>query len=190
MTPERELLIAARDALEPGKPLGPQYMNTLEGRAAWLDGTRPLRAKIDALLALPATARSEPVAWRWKWKHHGDWRHTGAQPQGGDAIDVEPLYAAPQSESAASETAKVPEEAVRLLRWWLRTHGDEDGIPKPVEEATKVFLASVPSPSEKQSLLLAPTATGTGKIFDTPSPDGNYEPSEVERAIMWKERHE
>src|SRR3990167_4527726 len=242
---------------------------------------REIRAYRDTHGApLPATQRSEPVAWRWKWKHHGDWRHTGAKPREGDAIDVEPLYAAPLSETPAggtakptgswrpfkaleklahwtvidenhetlftcwrgeidarricelhalhkstaspSGTAKVPEEAIRLLRWWLRTHGDEDGIPKPVEEATKAFLAAEPSPErweaarndairevlailaiediendpddlysgrfhrcnriramlapapspnskEKQSLLLAPTATGTGKIFDTPS---------------------
>ena len=189
---------------------------------------REIRAYRDTHGApLPATQRSEPVAWRWKWKHHGDWRHTGAKPREGDAIDVEPLYAAPLSETPAggtakptgswrpfkaleksahwtvidenhetlftcwrgeidarricelhalhkstaspSGTAKVPEEAIRLLRWWLRTHGDEDGIPKPVEEATKAFLAAEPSPNskEKQSLLR--------KIFDTPSPDGNEE---------------
>jgi hypothetical protein len=51
MTKERELLREARDALEPGAPKGPQHMNTLDGRAMWLAGTRELRARIDALLA-------------------------------------------------------------------------------------------------------------------------------------------
>jgi hypothetical protein len=52
------LLQRARNALEPGAPLGPQHMNTLEGRAAWLDGTRSLRAEIDALLAKNAAPQA------------------------------------------------------------------------------------------------------------------------------------
>jgi hypothetical protein len=54
------LLRDTRDALEPGALLGPQRMATLEGRTAWLDGTRPLRAKIDAALAEPAPIAAVP----------------------------------------------------------------------------------------------------------------------------------
>ena len=45
------LLQAAVDALEPGMPLGPKNMVTLEGRAAWLCGTRSLRNEIYAYLS-------------------------------------------------------------------------------------------------------------------------------------------
>jgi hypothetical protein len=143
MTPERELLREIRNRFF---------------------GEEELVARIDALLALPATQRSEPVAWRWKWKHHGDWRHTGAQPQGGDAIDVEPLYAAPFSETPAGGTAKVPEG------WKL--------VPLKLYEDTRLVMIQCEagdwSFEEGWGRLLSSCPPPPGHAA-APSPDGNEE---------------
>jgi hypothetical protein len=91
MTPERELLI--------------QAVQDYDACGAILDATR---RRIDVLLALPATPRSEPVAWRYRYHHgaasenKGMWKYADTEDECNRSAyyEREPLFAAPQSETA------------------------------------------------------------------------------------------
>lgn len=82
----------------------------------------------------PAAQSARAVAWRWRWKHYGDWRYTGTEPQGGDAIDVEPLYAAtlPQPETCNMDVIVSHERYEQLLAFEAAAQPQvQEGWPTP-----------------------------------------------------------
>ena len=128
MTPERRLLREARDALEPGRPLGPQYMNTLDGRAEWLDATRPLRAEIDALLARPEGQNNAAGQ---------DDRELPDSADGSDPSQLSPAPAAPSEKDGESTASRCPScgQQMRGTDWVDRMLADNARLEQELTQA-------------------------------------------------------
>ena len=155
MTPERELLMEARDELATTTSFGAVRV----------------RDKIDALLAQPAPQRSGTDTWIAEAVSAlKDWRSTEL-----DAMDdefmpwveqfekrVDELLSAvpvPLSETAASDAAKVPEAYLlpglrEALLWKPNIPQLENAMTYAWESALKSFIRSLenaaPSPDEKE----------------------------------------
>jgi len=116
---------------------------------------------------LPHWAEQEPVAWRYKTTDdQNHWRYVASAPARSDARDIESLYPLPSLLPATQRSEPVA---------WIEHHKGGDNlnwerVDHPYAKATPLYAAPI---SEKQAMVLAPTATGTGKVFDTPSEGQN-----------------